>query len=92
MLDSAYVIDSRIHNASWGTGANTYDSLTKKFDSYVHSKQDMLLVFAAGNVDPGDYSYNTAVSPSVGKNVISGTCYVIRSISLKMILHACVQC
>lgn len=69
------MIDARIHNGSWAVeNSFDYSSFVQKFDYETFERQDMLMVFAAGNVASAQATTpSTVLAPSTGKNVISGT-------------------
>jgi subtilisin family serine protease len=72
----AYTDGARIHNDSWGSAGNRYDTWAQTADQFVWDHPDMLLVVAAGNggidrgldglVDPG-----SLYSPATAKNVLA---------------------
>jgi subtilisin family serine protease len=76
LLSPAYAAGARIHNNSWGSDINRYDTWAQTADQFVWDHPDMLVVVAAGNsgidrgadglVDPG--SLNT---PATAKNVLA---------------------
>jgi hypothetical protein len=74
--DAAYADGARISSNSWGfTGVTGYDAFSQAYDQIVRDAQrgvpglqPMIVVFAAGNAGPGDF---TVSSPATGKNVIA---------------------
>jgi len=70
----SYQLDSKIHSCSWGyrtlqAGGNDYSSGSQKIDQFVHTNDDYLALFAAGNYGgSGQYS---VVEPGIAKNVLT---------------------
>jgi hypothetical protein len=72
----AYGEGARIHNDSWGSAGNRYDTWAQTADQFVWDHPDILVVVAAGNggidrgldglVDPG-----SLYSPSTAKNILA---------------------
>jgi hypothetical protein len=68
-LDQAYAGGARIHSDSWGSStAGVYSSNDSEADQTSWANEDMLIVVAAGNDDPGPVQTGT---PSNAKNVLS---------------------
>ena len=71
-----YTDGARIHNDSWGSAGNRYDTWAQTADQFVWDHPEMLVVVAAGNggidrggdglVDPG-----SLYSPATAKNVLA---------------------
>ena len=76
LFSPAYTDGARIHNDSWGSAGNRYDTWAQTADQFVWDHPDMLIVVAAGNggidrgsdglVDPG-----SLYSPATAKNVLA---------------------
>ncbi|MBN1180020.1 MAG: S8 family serine peptidase [Anaerolineae bacterium] len=76
LFSPAYTDGARIHNNSWGTPGNRYNTHAQTADQFVWDHPDMLIVVAAGNggidrggdglVDPG-----SLYSPATAKNVLA---------------------
>ncbi|MFL7790720.1 MAG: S8 family serine peptidase, partial [Anaerolineae bacterium] len=76
LLAPAYTDGARIHNDSWGSAVNRYDTRAQTADQFVWDHPDMLVVVAAGNggidrgldglVDPG-----SLYTPATAKNVLA---------------------
>ncbi|MBN1810867.1 MAG: S8 family serine peptidase [Anaerolineae bacterium] len=72
----AYTDGARIHNDSWGSVGNRYDTWAQTADQFIWDHPDMLVVVAAGNggidrgldglIDPG-----SLYSPATAKNVLA---------------------
>jgi len=70
IFQQAYNAGARIHNDSWGSPSNTYDSTALDMDEFSYKNEDFLFVVAMGNwgQNPSDGSIGT---PATAKNVIS---------------------
>lgn len=76
LFGPAYTAGARIHNNSWGSPGNLYDTKAQTADQFVWDHPDMLIVAAVGNggidrgadglVDPG-----SLYSPATAKNVLA---------------------
>lgn len=76
LFSPAYTDGARIHNDSWGSAGNRYDTWAQTADQFVWDHPDMLVVVAAGNggtdrgadglTDPG-----SLYSPATAKNVLA---------------------
>jgi subtilisin family serine protease len=70
LFKPAYNIGSRISTNSWGGGFSVYSSLSADIDSYVVSRPDHLIIFAAGN-DGAEAGFTSLSIQAVSKNVLS---------------------
>ncbi len=70
IFKQAYNAGARIHNNSWSSPSNTYDSTALDMDEFSYKNEDFLFVVAMGNwgQSPSDGSIGT---PATAKNVIS---------------------
>lgn len=76
LFTPAYTAGARVHNDSWGSRGNRYDTQAQAADQFVWDHPDMLIVAAVGNggidrgadglVDPG-----SLYSPATAKNVLA---------------------
>jgi len=76
LLAPAYTDGARIHNDSWGSPGNRYDTWAQTADQFVWDHPEVVIVAAAGNggidrggdglVDPG-----SLYSPATAKNIIA---------------------
>lgn len=78
MFNQAYTDGARIHTNSWGAGANfgAYEKMAATVDEVMYAKEDLLILFAAGNsgvdknkdgrIDPGSVS-----TPGTAKNALT---------------------
>lgn len=78
MFSQAYTDGARIHTNSWGAAANfgAYDKLAMTVDQVMFEKQDMLILFAAGNSGldmdkDGRIDPNSIGSPGTAKNALT---------------------
>ncbi len=82
--DTAYQNGARIHNNSWGGGCVdrntgqcisgctvTYSARSYDTDKVMHDREDLLMVFAAGNAGSVCPNGNNIGAPSNSKNVLS---------------------
>ena len=60
----AYNLGSRLSTNSWGGGLSIYSSLSADIDSYVVSRPDHLIIFAAGN-DGKKSGYTSLIAEAV---------------------------
>ncbi len=82
-VDTAYQNGARIHSNSWGGGCTnqfgacisgctvTYDEFSRDADRVAKDRDDMLVVFAAGNDATACANGNNVGSPGNSKNVLS---------------------
>jgi len=70
LFKPAYNMGSRISTNSWGGGFSVYSSLSADIDSYVVSRPDHLIIFAAGN-DGAEAGFTSLSTEAVSKNVLS---------------------
>ncbi len=78
MFNTAYADGARVHTNSWGgaAGAGSYEKMAASVDQVMFEKQDMLILFAAGNsgvdtnkdgrIDPGSVGI-----PGTAKNALT---------------------
>lgn len=78
MFNQAYADGARIHTNSWGGAANfgAYDKMAASVDEVMFDKQDILILFAAGNsgVDKnkdGRIDPNSIGTPGTSKNALT---------------------
>jgi len=78
MFGQAYADGARVHTNSWGAAANfgNYDKLAMTVDQVMFEKQDMLILFAAGNSGldkdrDGRIDPNSIGSPGTAKNALT---------------------
>ncbi|MBC7465534.1 MAG: S8 family serine peptidase [Bdellovibrio sp.] len=78
MFGQAYADGARVHTNSWGSAASfgSYDKMAATVDQVMFEKQDMLILFAAGNsgVDKnkdGRIDPNSIGSPGTAKNALT---------------------
>lgn len=78
MFDQAYVDGVRIHTNSWGSPNNpgAYDKMAATVDEVMYNKDDLLILFAAGNsgVDKdkdGRIDPNSVGTPGTAKNALT---------------------
>ena len=78
MLNKAYNDGARIHTNSWGAASNfgAYEKMAATVDQVMFDKQDLLILFAAGNsgVDKnrdGRIDPNSVGTPGTAKNVLT---------------------
>ncbi len=78
MFNKAYTDGARIHTNSWGAAANfgAYEKMAASVDKVMFDKQDLLVLFAAGNsgVDKnrdGRIDPNSIGTPVTAKNVLT---------------------
>lgn len=77
LFGQAYQAGARIHNNSWGASAKgAYTGDSAQVDAFVYERQDMTIVFSAGNtgVDAnrdGIVDQTSIGSPGTAKNVIT---------------------
>ena len=77
-MSDAWDQGARVSNNSWGRGGPSYTVLSREFDAMVRDvdldpndgDQPMIIVASTGNTGP---LLNTLTTPSVSKNVISGS-------------------
>ena len=62
LLGMAYTAGARIHNNSWGSPGNRYDTWAETLDRFVWEHPDLLVVAAAGN-DGSDYGGDGVIDP-----------------------------
>ena len=83
MFDEAYQLGVRIHNNSWGTGADgqLYTINSFELDEFVYDHEDFLAIVAAGNsgrqsTDPNcPIDFHSLQAPGTAKNVLTvGAC------------------
>lgn len=60
-----------LHADSWGSGNAEYDFQSSRVDAWLHSNQDCVSHFAAGNYGESDNLDTTITSPAVAKNVVT---------------------
>ena len=71
LFQPAYNVGSRISTNSWGaTLSPYYSSISVDIDSYVFSRPDHLVIFAAGN-DGKDAGYASLSTQAVAKNTLT---------------------
>ncbi|WIA11875.1 hypothetical protein OEZ85_011961 [Tetradesmus obliquus] len=66
-----YAQGARIFSDSWGSGNAEYDFQSSRVDAWLHSNQDCVSHFAAGNYGESDNLDTTITSPAVAKNVVT---------------------
>ncbi|KAF6265943.1 hypothetical protein COO60DRAFT_1697601 [Scenedesmus sp. NREL 46B-D3] len=66
-----YAQGARIFSDSWGSGNAEYDLQSSRVDAWLHSNQDCVSHFAAGNYGESDNLDTTITSPGVAKNVVT---------------------
>ena len=78
MFSQAYDDGARVHTNSWGAGANfgAYEKMAATVDQVMFEKQDLLVVFAAGNsgVDKnrdGRIDSGSVSTPGTAKNALT---------------------
>ncbi len=78
MFNQAYTDGARVHTNSWGAGANlgAYEKMAAAVDEVMFEKQDMLILFAAGNsgVDrnkDGRIDGGSVATPGTSKNALT---------------------
>jgi hypothetical protein len=78
MFNQAYADGARIHTNSWGAAANfgAYEKMAASVDEVMFDKQDLLILFAAGNsgVDKnrdGRIDPNSIGTPGTSKNALT---------------------
>ncbi len=78
MFNQAYADGARIHTNSWGAAANfgAYEKMAATVDQVMFDKEDMLILFAAGNsgVDKdkdGRIDANSIGTPGTAKNALT---------------------
>ena len=78
MFNQAYADGARVHTNSWGAAANfgAYDKMAATVDQVIYDKDDMLILFAAGNsgVDhdrDGRIDPNSIGTPGTAKNTLT---------------------
>jgi serine protease AprX len=78
MFNQAYADGARIHTNSWGSAASfgTYEKMAATVDEVMFAKEDMLILFAAGNsgVDKdkdGRIDANSIGAPGTSKNALT---------------------
>ena len=70
-----------IQNNSWTLNTNTYHAICASLDSFVFSNPNLVLVFAAGNLENDKESIDrqyTVTCPGIAKNVITGELIYLR--------------
>jgi hypothetical protein len=69
---ASYGLGARVHQNSWGSTSNAYDSYSVDVDNAMWNHPDYLVCFAAGNSGPGS---GTVGSPGTAKNCVTvGAC------------------
>ncbi len=78
MFSQAYADGARVHTNSWGAAATfgTYEKMAATVDQVMFEKQDLLVIFAAGNsgVDKnrdGRIDANSIATPGTAKNALT---------------------
>lgn len=78
MFNQSYAEGARVHTNSWGAAANfgAYEKMAAAVDEVMFEKQDMLILFAAGNsgVDKnrdGRIDANSIGTPGTSKNALT---------------------
>ncbi len=78
MFNQAYTDGARVHTNSWGAAANfgAYEKMAASVDEVMFDKQDLLILFAAGNsgVDKdrdGRIDPNSIGTPGTSKNALT---------------------
>ncbi len=78
MFNQAYADGARIHTNSWGAAANfgAYEKMAATVDEVMYAKDDLLILFAAGNsgVDKnrdGRIDENSIGTPGTAKNALT---------------------
>eukprot|EP01035_Chromulina_nebulosa_P021773 gene21773-28175_t len=68
LYKASYHAKATIQSNSWG-GGYWYDTFSQETDEYLYYNDDMTIIYAGGN--SGTSGYQTIMSPSLSKNVIS---------------------
>jgi subtilisin family serine protease len=68
LFPHAHAAGARIHSISWGSDVPSYDLNAMEMDEFMYDHDDYLILVAAGNSGPGDF---TIVAPSTAKNILS---------------------
>lgn len=68
-FEPARLAGAHIHSNSWGGVLNFYDADTSAVDGYMHSHDQFLIVFAAGN--DGAEGYYSMGDPACSKNALT---------------------
>ena len=71
LLETGKEAGAKLHSASWGGKALSYDKMTRDVDDYIYKNQDFLLIVAAGNSGSGGKA-QTIMSPAQAKNALTG--------------------